>query len=76
MNATSSGNESNGMALNPAQYAADATNRQTATVLPNVHNSYSPGRVFSNGSNNSPNTFAGHSGKMKASAALAATRPG
>lgn len=68
MNASSSGNnDSNGMS---SQYAADAANRQTATVLPNVHNSYSPNRVFTNGSNSSPNTnsFLGHS-KIKAAVA-------
>lgn len=73
MNATSSGGAENGM---PGQFSdQNLANKMTAAVAPNVHNSYSPNRVFSNGgSNNSPNTnFAGH--KMK-SALAASTRTG
>jgi hypothetical protein len=69
--------EANGMSSNQAQYDG-ITPKMTAAVAPNIHNNYSPNRVFSNGSNNSPNTnsFAGHSGKLKAAAAFAMSRPG
>lgn len=79
MNATNSGNnEANGMTLNPSQYAGDPSARQNTTVHSNVHSNYSPNRgVFSNGSNNSPNTnsFSGHPGKLKAAALLASSKP-
>jgi hypothetical protein len=73
MNATSSGGAENGI---PGQFSdPNLAGKMTAAVAPNVHNSYSPNRVFSNGSNNSPNTnaFTGH--KMK-SALVASTRTG
>lgn len=70
------GPEANGMSTN--QFAADSTTGKSTSIVPSVHNNYSPNRVFTNGSNNSPNAaFAGHSGKMKKAAALASsTKPG
>ncbi|KAI6191619.1 F-box-like/WD repeat-containing protein TBL1XR1 [Aphelenchoides bicaudatus] len=73
---TSSGvTEANGMPSTQFPATTDPGNKMIAAVAPNVQNSYSPNRVFSNGSNNSPNTNAFTSNKLK-SALATATRPG